>query len=284
MLNKVVTHGIKKRFPTLYRYVVGNPLLIRIICELDRPRFIWNLLWKRTYVGLLYLSEQVWPARRPFMKQLVKREINDANGRFDVLELGSYAGDSTLIWAGAIREKPKISGEVVCVDCFKITPLDSYVNCALHLMALAQDNGAILKLFRHNVSSSQCGHIVNLLVGRSEEILPNLVERKFDLVYVDASHVYDDVIRDIVLAAPLVREGGILCGDDLELQVGSIDISHAEKHKSSNMVYDPRTGTEYHPGVTLAVKDFFDAQISCYEGFWAMRKRDNGWEDILLVR
>jgi hypothetical protein len=218
------------------------------------------------------------------MKQLVKREINDANGRFDVLELGSYAGDSTLIWAGAIREKPKISGEVVCVDCFKITPLDSYVNCALHLMALAQDNGAILKLFRHNVSSSQCGHIVNLLVGRSEEILPNLVERKFDLVYVDASHVYDDVIRDIVLAAPLVREGGILCGDDLELQVGSIDISHAEKHKSSNMVYDPRTGTEYHPGVTLAVKDFFDAQISCYEGFWAMRKRDNGWEDILLVR
>lgn len=37
---------------------------------------------------------------------------------------------------------------------------------------------------------------------------------KFDLIYIDGSHEYDDVYQDIEYAWPLLRDGGILIGDD----------------------------------------------------------------------
>lgn len=37
---------------------------------------------------------------------------------------------------------------------------------------------------------------------------------KFDLIYIDGSHDYDDVVTDIRYAYPLLRSGGIMVGDD----------------------------------------------------------------------
>lgn len=36
-----------------------------------------------------------------------------------------------------------------------------------------------------------------------------------DLIYIDGSHDFEDVVQDIRSYAPLVRQGGILFGDDL---------------------------------------------------------------------
>jgi hypothetical protein len=40
-------------------------------------------------------------------------------------------------------------------------------------------------------------------------------------------------------------------------------------------------GDKYHPGVTCAVWDIF-GEVSCWGGFWAMRKRGRKWEQISL--
>ena len=37
----------------------------------------------------------------------------------------------------------------------------------------------------------------------------------FDLIFIDATHNYEECKRDIASWRPLVRPGGILCGDDL---------------------------------------------------------------------
>lgn len=37
-----------------------------------------------------------------------------------------------------------------------------------------------------------------------------------DFIYLDGSHEYDDVISDLRGYWPLLRQGGILCGDDRE--------------------------------------------------------------------
>jgi len=218
------------------------------------------------------------------MEQLALQLTDQADTRVDILEIGSYAGDSTMIWAGVIRDNPEINGEVVCVDSFCFTPPEINANSALHIMHRAQESGAILKLFRHNMASSGCDRVVNLLVKTSEQALPELREREFDLVYLDASHTYDDVTQDLSMYAPLVRQGGILSGDDLELQYKDIDVKYAEDNKNSDMIHDPVTHREYHPGVTLAVKDFFGSDVSCYSGFWAMRKQGDGWQELLLAK
>ena len=39
----------------------------------------------------------------------------------------------------------------------------------------------------------------------------------FDLVFLDASHFYEDVLRDIKLWVPLIKKGGIISGHDYKI-------------------------------------------------------------------
>ena len=94
----------------------------------------------------------------------------------------------------------------------------------------------------------------------------------YDLVYVDGSHYYDNVIEDLRLAAPLVRDGGILCGDDLEAQLNEVDADFSRAKRGEDYVYDPKTGQGYHPGVTLACEEFFGGGISSAIGFFYVQK------------
>ena len=79
----------------------------------------------------------------------------------------------------------------------------------------------------------------------------------------------------------MVRSGGILCGDDLELQADECDIEFARMHQTVDFVLDPRTGKHYHPGVTLAVDEAF-GRVTCFDGFWAMQKIEQRFEAVSL--
>ncbi len=60
-----------------------------------------------------------------------------------------------------------------------------------------------------------------LLEGNSTEIYKHLGAWKFDLIYIDGGHSYEVVKSDIENYWPLLRSGGILCGDDFS--VGTFD-------------------------------------------------------------
>ena len=60
----------------------------------------------------------------------------------------------------------------------------------------------------------------------------------------------------------------------------SIDIDYAETNKEINLVIDPKTKKEFHPGVCIAVYNFFKKPVSACNGFWGMRKTINGWQTI----
>lgn len=55
-----------------------------------------------------------------------------------------------------------------------------------------------------------------LFEGDSTKIHTLFKDIKFDLIYVDGSHWYHDVKQDLENFYPLVREGGIFCGDDYD--------------------------------------------------------------------
>jgi predicted O-methyltransferase YrrM len=59
---------------------------------------------------------------------------------------------------------------------------------------------------------------MEILRGCSRDALPNLPKNNFDLIYPDGDHSYHGVSVDIDNCCSLVRDGGILCGDDLEIQ------------------------------------------------------------------
>lgn len=51
-----------------------------------------------------------------------------------------------------------------------------------------------------------------------ENVMPTFADEYFDWIYIDTWHDYQSVKRDIELAAPKVKEGGILCGHDFRVE------------------------------------------------------------------
>jgi len=59
----------------------------------------------------------------------------------------------------------------------------------------------------------------NIIYGDSKEVVPSL-KQKFDYIYIDGSHLYEDVKADIENSWPLLKKGGIMVCDDYETKPG----------------------------------------------------------------
>ena len=194
-----------------------------------------------------------------------------------LLEIGSWIGFSTFTWAHAIERFFDGRGTIVCIDPWEDYPFQNRFHGpeliqAYHGMLAS---GLAYDLFMHNVSQLGRGVSVQPLRGRSEQLLPLLREKSFDLVYIDGDHAFEAVRGDIEASLPLLRPGGILCGDDLDLEYGQCDIDHAMKNRDAQPALDPKTGTVFHPGVTLAVNDLI-GKVGNYLGFWGVTVEERG--------
>ena len=276
------TTYIKKNHKFLFYKFVKSKFLINILSLLGLFPYLFCKLQNKPYFGFYLMASQTWATRKPYMQSLVKQEIlNSRNDEFKILEVGSYAGNSATTWAEAIQSSGK-KFKIVCVDRWGsyVKREDSMINKAPMIMDKALKNDKIFKLFNYNMSAAGISKIVTPIRGESDVILPTLKIDSFNIAFIDGSHYYSNVIKDLKNAEILLKVGGILCGDDLDLQRHEIDINYAETNKEINLVIDPKTKKEFHPGVCIAVYNFFKKPVSAYNGFWAMRKTIDGWQSI----
>lgn len=112
-----------------------------------------------------------------------------------VLELGSYMGFSTICMA-------RTATIVYSVDTHRG---DEHLG-------------------RHDTFQYFLGHLqrykvidkVALLVGYTYDILPRLTPGMFDMAFVDATHSYEAVSRDIEMTIPLLKPGGLIAFHDYQ--------------------------------------------------------------------
>lgn len=102
---------------------------------------------------------------------------------------------------------------------------------------------------------------VELIKGNSIEVLPKLIDdqKMFDMIYVDASHHYEDSSQDIWNASKLLRNDGILAINDY--------VSYVEQEKY---------------GVILATNEFLNVNPDWYVIGFALE--ENMMADIYLSR
>ena len=183
-----------------------------------------------------------------------------------VLEVGSYLGQSALTWSRAIADNCSLGGSVMCVDPW-LPFLHAEDVAQGPLYAQTQQSlrdGSAFNQFQKNIRRVNWGVPIHFFRGVLGEF-PEKHFNSFDIVFVDGSHYYDDVRQDLAWAKDFVREGGVLCGDDLE-KAFTIDLFEecaANKHR------DFISG--YHPGVTLAVWEEF-GPVWSQDGLWAVRR------------
>lgn len=230
--------------------------------------------------------------RHGYMSKLVELECKQkpsyakaTEGEYFVLEIGSWAGGSTITFAEAIKKYNGGRGKVTAVDAWQSFHGDSHIEKSSHaIMEKALKKGTIFDLFSHNIKASGFSDIVEVKRGWSKDILPTLSKEYFDLIFVDGSHFYEDVLLDLKNSAFLLKDGGVICGDDLELQFNEVDQKALLDNKANDSFLDPKNNKAYHPGIALAVHEFFGGPpaggVTAWKGFWAMRKANDGWQRI----
>ncbi len=114
----------------------------------------------------------------------------------DTMEIGLACGVSALVFVEALRHAGSyVTRKHVAVDPYQADLDDS---------ALVQiENGGYSDLFEFHREPSFAA-------------LPKLLEngRRFDVIYIDGSHHFEDVFIDIFYSAQLLRDGGIVLLDD----------------------------------------------------------------------
>jgi len=254
------------------RWIFKNSLL----CTYDYFRYKINYFFNKRYFGAYLASNMVPQERKEFMSKFLERELlKNNNPDFKVLEIGSWGGGSTILWAQVLKKFNK--GKVFCIDTWKSSPnIPEFISNATK-------KDKIFKLFIHNISVDKLDKIIKPLRGSSDDITEILKSNSFDFIFVDGDHSYSQSKKDFINAIRLCKLNGIICGDDLDINLEAnpdiIDIEYAKKNREINYVRDLKSKIWYHPGVLLATKEIF-GKVSFYKGFWAVKKVENGWEKI----
>lgn len=210
---------------------------------------------------------------------LAIQTLAEKSNQLNILELGSWLGESLKLWTSVLQLFPNVKANIVCVDLW-----DSFIsdedrlnedNLQIKNMeSLSQENRSFELFYqtKKEIESEVNNVSISCFRGRTDSFLTIAKEDSFDFIYVDASHYYDDVLNDIHESKRILKPGGILCGDDLEVESHSEELlTLGMNNKKQDYVKIPGTERFYHPGVSLAVKHELD-EVGNYFGFWGVRK------------
>jgi predicted O-methyltransferase YrrM len=148
-----------------------------------------------------------------------------------VFEFGTFAGASAMAMLPQIK---KSGGHLWCIDHFR-DDIEGQRNYTI-------EPAEVIAHFINR--TDEFNKNLTLIVGRTTEAL-NFPQGIADLVFVDASHNYTDVKRDIELAQHLCQPGGIISGHDYVQHFEDCDLDLLEQYAN--------TESGYYDGVTYGV-------------------------------
>jgi predicted O-methyltransferase YrrM len=121
-----------------------------------------------------------------------------------IVEIGSYKGRSTIVLASALAEQGR--GSVVAIDPHKPTGKESY----------AKEHGErdTYAEFLENLAKAAVEPYVVSVRKIAAQARAEYDMQPIDLLFIDGSHDYDDVVADIELWAPLLADRAIVAFND----------------------------------------------------------------------
>lgn len=177
-------------------------------------------------------DEHGWNADSPAFARLIE-EVRPAL----VIEVGTWHGASALHMARCLRKAGLHRSRIVCVDTW-LGSLEFWTNRddPERYKALKCVNGypTVFCQFISNVIHAGMEDVIIPFPNTSEIAALWMAQAGFqaDLVYLDASHERDALVRDIEAWWPILRDGGVMLGDDLGLWP---DIAGAIQYVFKNM-------------------------------------------------
>jgi len=116
-----------------------------------------------------------------------------------VAEIGSHKGRSTIALALGVVARGE--GSVLAID-----PFDAEID--------GERGDERLKQFEQNLSRAQIADRVVLRRQLSHDVAPSVASGSLDVLFIDGSHEYEDVIQDIDDWMPKMVDGGLMLFND----------------------------------------------------------------------
>jgi hypothetical protein len=188
---------------------------------------------------------------------LMRGFVNWFNKPISILEIGTWYGlGSTKLWLEELKE----GSSLTVMDLWR-----PYSNDGLECTEILGDLKSSYDGWKSTINEIQKFEeenfkkiTINLIRGDSRPLLEQLQSNLFDLIYIDGDHRYDGCLYDMQQAKRLIKEGGLICGDDHETIITDYNVH--EYRNNPNKI-------KYHPGVGLAIYDAFH-EVNSMEGFW----------------
>lgn len=124
-----------------------------------------------------------------------------------IVEIGSFLGRSTTAMAFACKGTGR---KIYCIDTFQGNDSD-FVKGESNV---TWEGDEFLTQFKKNISSNDLMEYVIPMPGLSHEVGADW-DRKIDFLFIDGSHVYEDVLRDFETFGPHVKAGSIIAFHDV---------------------------------------------------------------------
>ena len=207
------------------------------------------------------------------MKNLLKKQINlfKKSGReiFIFLEIGSYLGESLETYGEILSDELNDNYLIISVD-----PYGLYLKQSMNMIYMYFINNISKTKFRNNFTHLR-------MESKKGYNLLNKLNIKLDFCYIDGSHFYKDIkfeienFNKILINTPNYK--GFMCGDDCEISYDEL-IKKVDKTKVKELFSNcenldfirnfDNKNINFHPGVTLAIKEsLFPIKITP-SGFW----------------
>ena len=134
---------------------------------------------------------------------LYREMVVEAQDKAEFVEIGAWKGRSTAFMGVEIINSDKdITYHVI----------DHFQGSDEHQQENEVINGSLKDVFLKNIEP--ISHRVNLWPVPSLEAVKYFADNSLDFVFIDGSHDYESVKKDIQAWLPKVKSGGVLAGDD----------------------------------------------------------------------
>lgn len=169
------------------------------------------------YTGFepLPLNVQGWGGEDKFFHEMIERVKPKT-----IIEVGTWLGQSAINMAEQCKKR-ELGTTMYCVDTWlgALEFVESHGERNLHKKyGYPQVYYQFLSNIYHKGLTDMITPFPQTSVIAARWFAKNSI--KADLIYIDGSHDYDDVYADIKAYHPLLNEGGVIFGDDIDAWAG----------------------------------------------------------------
>jgi hypothetical protein len=132
---------------------------------------------------------------------------------FFFAEVGVWKGHSLAYFTVECINKNK-KGTIYAIDHWQGSAEHHNPSDPSYEPMLKDNPDGLFEHFKNNIKPIE--KYVTVLRNTSEEASNIIVDQSLDAIFVDASHEYQDVLKDLSLWRPKVKSGGIFAGHDYD--------------------------------------------------------------------